>query len=495
MDDGACQAARSAPRRPRLRDRRPASAGAETPDRGPARLVVLTLLFACWLAGAPEPARAEPPRVPAPETRRAIEQEERRRPLEQLTVPVGPAQLTIGGQVGLKTRSELNFDLDDQTRTDRIFLTLSSELEGDLRLGSQLELFGELKFENRNVLLDEARDEDMLARFRMGENWVFLKGLFGGSLSVKVGRQDFDDVREWLYDKDLDAVRLFFDRERLGLELAVTQQLVAPEPGEREVTNYIAYGSYRLARRAFADAYVFVRDDRSPRHETDDRDDSDPVWFGLRSYGRRILGALDYWLDAAYLTGRSVDVRFRRGRFETTTRELRAWAVDVGATYVFRGPALEPSVTAGVAFGSGDSDPGDRTDTQFRQTGLQDNEARFNGVKNFRYYGELLDPELSNLLIVTAGAGIRPTARSSIDLVAHHYRQDEPAPSIRRSRLDVRAGQHRQVGHEVDLIVGWLVDARFDLKIAVAGFFPGKAFTSPATDPAVFANVELTLNF
>jgi hypothetical protein len=45
--------------------------------------------------------------------------------------------------------------------------------------------------------------------------------------------------------------------------------------------------------------------------------------------------------------------------------------------------------------------------------------------------GERLDPELSNLLIFTGGIGIRPTRRSSIDLVYHHYLQDvEPCRAV-----------------------------------------------------------------
>ena len=64
-------------------------------------------------------------------------------------------------------------------------------------------------------------------------------------------------------------------------------------------------------------------------------------------------------------------------------------------------------------------------DHAFRQTGIQDNNDKFGGVTSFKYYGELLEPELSNLHILTAGIGRRFGRRMSLDLIYHNYRQDE----------------------------------------------------------------------
>ena len=79
--------------------------------------------------------------------------------------------------------------------------------------------------------------------------------------------------------------------------------------------------------------------------------------------------------------------------------------------------------TFGVAFGSGDNNRRDGVDRNYRQSGLQDNNARFAGVTSFKFYGETVEPELSNLLIGTAAIGVRPTPRSSVDLVYHYYAQ------------------------------------------------------------------------
>ncbi|MGI6657130.1 MAG: alginate export family protein [Desulfobulbus sp.] len=113
--------------------------------------------------------------------------------------------------------------------------------------------------------------------------------------------------------------------------------------------------------------------------------------------------------------------------------------------------ALQPSLTVGYALGSGDRKGGSVNRT-FRQSGLQDNTCRFNGVEDFQMYGEVLDPELSNIGITTLAVGIRPSARSSLDLVHHLYRQDVGV-SGRLPGARIRA---RATGKSRDLGRGWI---------------------------------------
>ena len=91
---------------------------------------------------------------------------------------------------------------------------------------------------------------------------------------------------------------------------------------------------------------------------------------------------------------------------------------------------------AAYAWGSGEQ--GNDRDGTFRQTGLQDNDAVLSGVTSFRYYGELLDPELANLHILTAGIGGRLSRNVSLELVGHRYRQDVATRTIFGDKLDRR---------------------------------------------------------
>ena len=136
--------------------------------------------------------------------------------------------------------------------------------------------------------------------------------------------------------------------------------------------------------------------------------------------------------------------------------------------------ALEPSFTLGYAFGS----------REFRQTGLEGNEGDFNGVVDFLYYGELLEPELSNISIFTADTGINPTEETSIDFVYHYYIQTEATDELRDSNIDTDPnGINKSLGSEIDLILGY---EQKEEKLAVAlsfGYFiPGKAFPSDAAN-------------
>ena len=130
-------------------------------------------------------------------------------------------------------------------------------------------------------------------------------------------------------------------------------------------------------------------------------------------------------------------------------------------------------------------------DRRFRQTGLQENEARFSGVTRIQYYGELLDPELSNLAIFTGGIGIRPTKRSSIDLVYHYYLQDKVSTSIRSAEIDADpSGLSKRLGSEIDLVVGYEKLKDIEVKCVLGYFIPGKAFPKAASSFLTTLEIE-----
>ena len=84
---------------------------------------------------------------------------------------------------------------------------------------------------------------------------------------------------------------------------------------------------------------------------------------------------------------------------------------------------LKPAFTFGYARGSADSELEPGLDRSFRQTGLQRNKVKYAGVESYRVYGEILDPELSNLEVGTFVVGFPLLRSSSLDFAAHLYRQ------------------------------------------------------------------------
>jgi hypothetical protein len=156
---------------------------------------------------------------------------------------------------------------------------------------------------------------------------------------------------------------------------------------------------------------------------------------------------------------------------------------------------LEPSLIFAYAFGTGDDNPTGHTDSNFRQTGLQDNKSEFNGVTDFKYYGELFDPELSNLSIFTAGVGFKPSYTSSVDLLYHYYLQHKASQDLRDVGLDATPnGRSKRLGSEIDLVLGYGEIRNVDLALALGYFIPSKAFPV-GSDHGFFIRLEMKWAF
>ena len=191
----------------------------------------------------------------------------------------------------------------------------------------------------------------------------------------------------------------------------------------------------------------------------------------MRTLGSPIQG-FNYWTEAAIVKGR-----------DETRRALQGYGYDIGATYRFLGAPLSPSMTFGYAVGSGDKNPNDTVNNDFRQTGLQSNELKFAGLSEFKRYGEVLDPELSNLRIVTVGVGFRPFRDVSLDFVYHDYHLVAWAETLRNSAVTAEMNQgpvaSNDVGSEFDIILGFrnvFNVQRLGIDLRVGKFFPGDAF-------------------
>ncbi len=375
-------------------------------------------------------------------------------------------------EVDVEYEQDLDLDasVDDDLGSIEPILSLAFSFDD----GGPLRAF--IEFELKRRWLIDPPDGTRRPPTRLDLKTAYLYASTPGSpLAVEIGRQNFSDEREWLYDEDLDGVRVFWSGGRFALEGSVTRErlvdkdLLNAQSNER-LNNYFLVGRYAVQEDLEASAYVLARDDREVRPE-------DLILFGVRSYGE-LASDLDHWLEAAIVRGK------RR------SRDIRGYGFDVGATYRIA-RTMRPSATLGLAFGSGDQNRRDGVDRDFRQSGLQDNNARFNGVTSFGYYGEVLDPELSNLYIATAAFGFRPTPRSSIDLVYHYYRQHHAEDDLRDTALEVDPnGDDPHLGQALDLVVGYREIEDMKLELILGAFFPGNAFARDA-DTAYFGAFEV----
>lgn len=379
-------------------------------------------------------------------------------------------QWSLGVRIETKLEHEGEYDLDDGARED--VRGFQGAVRGEVLWEPDEDIWFVFGFRERYTAEhDEAGPSIRGREGTLTEAHVGLSDPFGLGVDVIVGRQDFDDPREWLYDENLDAVRFVWRGEGVHAELSASTVLADGGPANRETDNFVLYVSNGDEDRHLA---AWVMDRRRHGGGVVDK----PIFFGLRALGEW-LPQNDAWLELATRSG--------YGRVD-----YRGWAADVGTTWA--PPAAAPlRFTVGVAHGSGDDDTTDDVDRSFRQTGLQDNTGRFGGVTSFRYYGELVDPELSNLTVLTAGVGARLGAKHSIDLVWHHYRQDV-AETRQRSDLDARPnGLRRELGQELDLIFGSRAPEGWQTEIVLSRFWPGAAYRED--DGAWFGKLQVRRGF
>jgi hypothetical protein len=430
---------------------------------------------------------------------RLTEREDKRRPLQPWTFHPGGHTLTVGGELELELAAVSPFVLEAEVdgkrvrETDRFLLEPQLEVETFYTLGPEFSAF---------VQLQGVLEEDLLGRsfegisdryVERGEMWIVSENILDSGLSADVGRLDFEDDRRWWWDDELDAARLTFEYEAVELAGAVAYELASDrtdrswvDPEEERVLRVLVEGSWDFDPNHSFQLFFLHHDDHSPTESVGDsvavdrEDDSDArlSWVGLRQTGifdGGPRGLLGYWLDTGLVRGRERGVEFGDvgdpldGRVvaeELTRHDVSGFALDVGASWLLPLP-LEPRVVAGWAHGS----------EEYRQSSLQDNEAGFGGVERFDAYGLLLQPELSNLNIVTVGCGLSLFESSSVDLVYHYYRLHEPAEELFESELQFQLDDaHREVGHGLDLVLALEEWERLEVTVATAVLRTSNAF-------------------
>jgi hypothetical protein len=480
------------------------------------RLAVVTVLGAVSLLHA-RPCRASDPDTPteAEEAReveeeddpgdvlreRLTEREDKRRPAEPFEVDLLGRPLVVGGEYEIEllpTRRRLVGD-DGGANRDRLLLAQGLEVEAFYSFGTPLSLFAQVRGAWEKDLLPETFEEVSDLFVERGEMWLYSERIGGTRFSADVGRLDFEDDRRWWWDEELDAARLLYEADDWEIAVALAYELGparsgfdAVEPDHDRVLRVIGEASFDWRDGHSAQLFLLHASDRSSREAigevvaVEEEDDSDATltWIGARATGIAALrrgGHLGYWLDTAFVAGEEEVAEIEpvsRSRSAVVGRgrsDVRGFAIDAGIEW-FPEARLEPRFFAGYAIGSGDSDPGSGGDHSFQQTRLEANEAGFGGVERYAQYGFALDPELSNLGVLTLGAGIALGRSSSLDLVYHHYVQLAPADELRDAALELEpTGRSRGVGQGLDLVLAIEEWERFELELIGSAFRGGRA--------------------
>ncbi|MCB0322261.1 MAG: alginate export family protein [Bdellovibrionales bacterium] len=382
--------------------------------------------------------------------------------------------LFIGNRVEVEATAERNFNLDRSSNEDLGSVDPTWSFAARYHASPSVELFTNLE-PGLSLVEDKQNRKDDQTTFDVTQAYADVATGVADSL-LRLGRQRIVDSREWVIDEEVDGILL--QLERWGGLLGASVFEVRGKDvlrGENEARGFYSLLRYdaQVVEEDRASAFLLYRNEYSA-------EDEQTFHFVIQKSGE-LPNDVEYWGSASYVYG------------DANAADIRAYGFDVGGT-VEGDTSLKPTVIVGFAMGSGDSRPEGGSDTNFRQTGLQDNDAKLSGKARVRYYGELFDPELSNMLIYTLGGGIRPSKPTSIELLVHHYQQHQRVDVLRDSAIDADlTGESRSLGHEVDLIIAYKADSGLKASLALGYFEPGAAFED--TDEALFAEAKVRYEF
>ncbi len=191
--------------------------------------------------------------------------------------------------------------------------------------------------------------------------------------------------------------------------------------------------------------------------------DREPIAIGLRG-GYDPDNGLALHGEFVYETG------------DNETLDKKAWALDLGVTYVLD-TSWNPTLKVAYLYATGDENADDG-----------DDEA-FDPMFNYTRYGEAFSPDLSNIQIINAGVAIQPSDLTTVSLDWFYYTQNEAAAmSMANPRITdagvtaMTTGADDELGYELDLGIRHNYTEKVTASMIVALFVPGDAYGSEADD-------------
>jgi hypothetical protein len=405
----------------------------------------------------------------------------------------GASAWGIEGEYEVKLDYRHDFALGKRHRDDLLRFDQEIQLRSSYRYNDWISFLVEGKILGEHQLYTGGRRKTSVGDPERGETWARFDQLFGRDLSFKVGRQPFEEPRRWWWDDDLDAVALRYRSESWFFELGVGRELPRKalleyiDPEEEGVIRVLARADWLYFKNHGLSLFFLHQNDTSATQSPGDkvqrsREDSSDArlwWGGLRAIGNEPLteqGELSYWADLAMVLGHEKVLEFTAagGNKEIVTsrrsRQVRGWAIDLGGRWETELPG-RPMLIAGYAIGSGDKNPDSGPDLSYRQTGLQTND------EEFRTYGEILRPELSNLSIPVLAVRFPIFSKSHVEFAYRHFRQLYAVPSLRDARIKADPdGIHKNIGEEwmlYSIIKQW---KKVEIELVAAAFRAGSAY-------------------
>lgn len=406
-----------------------------------------------------------------------------------------------------------NLSLGDDSRVDKLTVQdyeLELALEYTVNDNLYFFLVAGLVDETETVKpVDIVDESNGLERKQIGVG-VF----FGEEIASEfiLGRREFVSASEWWiwWDEELDAISLdsaYGNFETL-IGVAEEQWKVSTDddfvdPEIDGVRRFIASLSWEFAEDQSLNFYYLDQDDNSDSHNVGDfedfdkRDeaDGDLSWSGVSYLGEfdlDKLGEIEVELHYSRVRGDETFYEFddpEGGRSEVIEKGDSHVSAQAESYLLSWSPAqLEDwSFMVGRARGEGDSNPEDNRDESYRQNDLQGDSEVF---------GELYQPEISNLIVQMFGIEWEAHEGVEIALMYYDYEQDERSDEIVDVTIEVDpTGLSSDLGREVDLVVTIEAFDSLELVLIAARFEAGKAYGTYDGETSNLLSFELEYEF
>lgn len=445
--------------------------------------------------------------------------------------------LKLDGDVRYQFENEDNLDLGTGGNDGGLTHALDSRIRATWVPVDDLTLFAEGRGYRNFSDIGSTQDEETGAIntndafVELRQAWVQMDDPFGLiNWNVQLGRQRLSEPYNFWWNRDLDLARVNFDYTLLKGFVAAGEDTVSYRSGpqafledDKDRARVMAQASFQWTGGHYVEGRFLHEQDYSGLEnigsviDTDklDSEDAKLSWLGVRFRGD-VISLLDlpfhYRVDAVGVTGSVEGLTTasagvgRRSVTGHTDTDVRGYAFDAEGVFETALPG-RPSFLFGYAFGSGDDDSSDGTDHAFRQSGLHGNSSRAATMEHLRYqYGDVLNPDLSNLHILSAGVILPVLSASDTSLTYRYYQLVDAEGAVTGDQIDADLDGHsNHLGQALDLTVNFRLGDELHLtgpllgtsvRVTAGAFRAGDAYVSSAEDETAMRGfVEFKLSF
>ena len=291
------------------------------------------------------------------------------------------------------------------------------------------------------------------------ELYVMSHDLNDNYLNFLIGRKVLNDGRSWYYNSSVDTIGLFNSDDLLLYDIYFGGRLNNEKTftendntyGLKDTKFIIAHLQYQYFIKQFLEGFYVLEHTKDLRTLR---------WYGIRANGNKKFNNsnLKYWADFALL----------RGNFN---QKITANGLDIGALY---NKDTSPYIFgASFARGSGSKDG----KHNYYMPYMTNAKHKMTKIPSFRYYGEFLNPDLSNLQIISLYGNYDFNNGNTLTLAFHNYNQIKASKILRATDMVLTpTGKSKDIGNEIDLIWYFNKPNLKHYKLVFSYFRGGSAF-------------------